>query len=529
MEAWIPVVGRRWSLLNIRRRRWSSLVLSGGLVRALVSSSGLWMQVDRRRKNYPYSLPAHISRHVTVYKDITSKSRYCRADRSTSHRDVGLPAGADAHIRYKSNTNFGAVLIAKKPITLTSYNDETLFQNWIHANRSLLSSLHGPQLRRYGLWIVTRTYTSPNCSINAWDSKDNEAGMSLKAKANLLGELGGDLDLEDKMTDKDWSHYSGKEEGDTVVVFFDGIEVPSWEWWWENIKIRGSGAKLKDDRDDDRSPTGRAVSPGSPPQGGVIRKQTHLAVRRLSEEQALLPEDLWGSDSSLRRGSVSSGRSASRGSGRSTSRGRRPRSLDIESSTRSISTPTRLSRYLDYEQQQSLPSPKEKSPVPSSLSPNRSSAGAHSPRLSTASTANTHRHSKSLDPRRASNPPTQYPDYEQQRSPPLPPWNEKSPVPPSSSPRQSPRPSTRNEQSPIPPSSPPRYRDTSTGPSPPPAPHRRLSATSTSNTHRNSRILDPRASSPSPPAPLHPRELQRKPGSPSLRPPSWADGDSVDK
>ena len=94
--------------------------------------------------------------------------------------------GVDAHIKYKSKDSFGAVLIAQKPITLTSYNDETLFQSWLSANRALLSSLHGPQLRRHGLRIVTRTYTAPACSINAWEDKDKEANMSVKAKANMV-------------------------------------------------------------------------------------------------------------------------------------------------------------------------------------------------------------------------------------------------------------------------------------------------------------------------------------------------------
>lgn len=98
----------------------------------------------------------------------------------------GLPAGANASVRYSSKTNFGAILIAQRPVTLISYNDETLFRHWINKNYSMLAQLHGVELSRYGLWLVTRTYTTPKASINAWQSKDKDATISLKAKADMM-------------------------------------------------------------------------------------------------------------------------------------------------------------------------------------------------------------------------------------------------------------------------------------------------------------------------------------------------------
>ena len=102
----------------------------------------------------------------------------------------GLPGGANAAIRYTSKTNFGAILIAQTPVTLTSFNDETLFRHWINENYSMLALLHGVELSRYGLWLVTRTYTTPKASINAWVSKDKDALISVKAKADMMGDLG---------------------------------------------------------------------------------------------------------------------------------------------------------------------------------------------------------------------------------------------------------------------------------------------------------------------------------------------------
>ena len=143
------------------------------------------------------------------------------------HYSDGLPAGANATVRYASKTKFGAVLIAQKPVTLTSYNDETLFRHWLSKNRARLAQLHGVELSRYGLWLVTRTYCTPMASINAWEAKDKDANLSVKVKANMMGDLGGDLDWSEKTTDKDWAHYSSP---GGVVAFFDGIQIPAWQW-----------------------------------------------------------------------------------------------------------------------------------------------------------------------------------------------------------------------------------------------------------------------------------------------------------
>ena len=65
-----------------------------------------------------------------------------------------LPAGADAHIRYQSDSSFGAVLMTQRPITLTAYNDERLFLDWLEKNKPTLLEQYGQQLRKYGMWIV---------------------------------------------------------------------------------------------------------------------------------------------------------------------------------------------------------------------------------------------------------------------------------------------------------------------------------------------------------------------------------------
>jgi len=166
----------------------------------------------------------------------------------------------------------------------------------------------------------------------------------MKAKASMLGELGelgGDLDWTERLTDKDWSHYTGKEKGDTVVVFFDGIEIPAWEWWWEGLKRRVGRA--------DGGMESRCGSPPIRPQGATRRQSSLRSPKDMTgdqpsenNEKGLQLEDLWGSLTPLHKPSPPISRSVSRG--------RHPSPKRPESLTGSVATPRRLTRYLDYDQ-----------------------------------------------------------------------------------------------------------------------------------------------------------------------------------
>ena len=128
--------------------------------------------------------------------------------------------------------------MTKEPVTLRAYQGpERLFTNWLESNRRHLHFEYGPQLRRYGFWIITKTYSTPGCSINAWLDDKKEALVSIKAKASMLGELGSQLTAADNVIDKDWSHYAAHRPGEGVVVFVDGIHVRASEWWWRGLVL----------------------------------------------------------------------------------------------------------------------------------------------------------------------------------------------------------------------------------------------------------------------------------------------------
>ena len=187
----------------------------------------------------------------------------CAADKYLRTCRSNIPVGADAQIKYESKSNFGAVLICAKPVTQTAYNDETLLRSWVKKNTKLLSELHGPQICRYGLTLVTTTYTTSRCSINAWMDKGKEAVISAKVKAQMLGDDGVTLDYTDQLMDEDWTLYAEGPNKDGVVVFFDGFEYASWDWWWEGVKLslgNGGPAKERRNKEEGRSLTVRQAT-----------------------------------------------------------------------------------------------------------------------------------------------------------------------------------------------------------------------------------------------------------------------------
>ena len=135
-----------------------------------------------------------------------------------------------------------------KPVVLKAFHQERVFMQWLEDNKHKLHKEYGSQLRRYGLWIITKTYSTHGASINAWYNDDKDVLVSIAAKANMLGELKGELNQSDKVMDKDWSHYfgngpyTGSLDDERVVVFVDGIELKPSYWWFKSLEYNLSGS-----------------------------------------------------------------------------------------------------------------------------------------------------------------------------------------------------------------------------------------------------------------------------------------------
>jgi len=185
-----------------------------------------------------------------------------------------LPAGANVKIKYSSSQKFGAVLMTMRPVTLTAYNDERLFVDWMEQNKAALYAAY-----KYGLWVITRTYSAPGASINAWMDNAKQSVVSLKAKAAMLGELGNEASVEDKLLDRDWTHYRAKDKDDGIVVFLDGIEAKPLDWWLEGVKQKISpsrGSSLSPAQRDTLVANGQMLSQVAPLKPSLHRHSQYL-------------------------------------------------------------------------------------------------------------------------------------------------------------------------------------------------------------------------------------------------------------
>jgi len=85
---------------------------------------------------------------------------------------------------YKSNSDFSAVLLTTYPVTKERYIQDAGMDQWVLENASLIEKYD--DVKTYGLWIVTQTYSTPACAINVSTAMGSEIVVSFDAKAPVV-------------------------------------------------------------------------------------------------------------------------------------------------------------------------------------------------------------------------------------------------------------------------------------------------------------------------------------------------------
>lgn len=86
------------------------------------------------------------------------------------------------------------------------------------------------ELERYGLWVITETYSTSACMIQTWTGKTREITLDLKANAMMAGEFG---PLFETSRDRQGSSVNFHRHGDyggRIVVFCDGLRYSFKRW-----------------------------------------------------------------------------------------------------------------------------------------------------------------------------------------------------------------------------------------------------------------------------------------------------------
>ncbi|KAH0564912.1 hypothetical protein GP486_001696 [Trichoglossum hirsutum] len=147
-------------------------------------------------------------------------------------------------MEYRTESDFGAVLLARPWLIKHFTKDETFFKRWGQQNFATLLN-EFPILKDYGLWIITKTCQTPYCAISTFGGKQKAvlAGFSAEAFTSE-GKLsaGGSWHLETRSgTWRTFGSYETgddgpepeaepKEEPEDVVVFLVGYRMEH-KWW----------------------------------------------------------------------------------------------------------------------------------------------------------------------------------------------------------------------------------------------------------------------------------------------------------
>jgi hypothetical protein len=108
------------------------------------------------------------------------------------------------------------------PVILQRYFYESPFRKWVKEN-SLRILERRPEVMKHGLWVVTSTYGTKDCSLNVWDGKQKELLIGFSRKDVSAAELGPAAQWYEAASDLDWSRYGTTSE-DLRQVFIGGLK-----------------------------------------------------------------------------------------------------------------------------------------------------------------------------------------------------------------------------------------------------------------------------------------------------------------
>ncbi|TFK44651.1 hypothetical protein BDQ12DRAFT_673333 [Crucibulum laeve] len=136
---------------------------------------------------------------------------------------TALPVSASAVYSFSTDTDSGAILLTIPPVVHDRYYYESPFKNWVKHNAVTLLKRR-PEIKDYGLWIITSTYTTKKCAINLWKKSGKALKVAFSAKVVGIGECGPSGEWSKDQNEQGWSEFGSKDASDSRVVFFGGLK-----------------------------------------------------------------------------------------------------------------------------------------------------------------------------------------------------------------------------------------------------------------------------------------------------------------
>jgi hypothetical protein len=138
---------------------------------------------------------------------------------------TGLPISLNTQLKYSTDRKFGAILVTAPPVRLDRFYYEYPFKAWFKENVNvLLSGSHAEEVKKYGLFVITQTYSTAQCSLTSWTDSSREVflGFDVETASNLT--LGPHMGWSLGNSAHSWNHYKALGES-RLVVFASGFLV----------------------------------------------------------------------------------------------------------------------------------------------------------------------------------------------------------------------------------------------------------------------------------------------------------------
>jgi hypothetical protein len=102
---------------------------------------------------------------------------------------AGFPAEISIALEFSAKKDFGAVLHCAHQVEEHGFYHRDAFVQWAKANAQSLIDFC-PDVKRYGVWIVTSTFETREVDILAWTGRTKIASMGFKVAVPAAGEIG---------------------------------------------------------------------------------------------------------------------------------------------------------------------------------------------------------------------------------------------------------------------------------------------------------------------------------------------------
>jgi hypothetical protein len=101
----------------------------------------------------------------------------------------GLPVDAKVAVKYKTSTDFGAILMCDEEAVVEGYDHRDPFRAWLKQNAPTLLTNY-PTVKKHGIYVATLTYSSSDIHIEVWQNPQKEITLGFKAGVTGVGSVG---------------------------------------------------------------------------------------------------------------------------------------------------------------------------------------------------------------------------------------------------------------------------------------------------------------------------------------------------